>query len=67
MNVPVLRVIKVRLKIRVRGFCFFCILGEGFSGFEKYVVGLWYNFALLNRLCSLLFCWQISAGGCVLI
>ena len=22
---------------------------------------------LLNRLCSLLFCWQISAGGCVLI
>ena len=24
---------------------FFCILGEGFSGFEKYVVGLWYNFA----------------------
>ena len=26
---------------RVRGFCFFCILGEGFSGFEKYVVGLW--------------------------
>jgi len=24
---------------------FFCILGEGFSGVEKYVVGLRYNFA----------------------
>ena len=29
---------------------FFCILGEGFSGVEKYVVGLRYNFALFFPL-----------------
>jgi len=31
---------------------FFVFLGEGFSGFEKYVVGLWYNFAFSKSIYS---------------
>ena len=45
----------IRMIYRARAgtfFCIFSILGEGFSGFENYVVGLQNDFAIFFLFCA---------------
>ena len=52
---------------------FFCVSSSRLYTSKWYTITFYFEVMLfiirrlLNRLCSLLFCWQISAGGCVLI